>query len=215
MFEFILWGATGQAIVLEELLSNQNSKIIALFDNNNSIASPFSHIPLFFGKRAFEDWLYQNEKNEMPRFLVAIGGNHGHSRKDIFQYLESKGLIPQTVIHSTAFIAYNSQIGKGCQILAQSSVCAKAVLGDSVIINTGASIDHESFIGDYTHIAPNATICGSVIIENKCFIGANATILPKVRIGENSIIGAGAVVTKDVKSNSIMVGNPARLLIKK
>jgi acetyltransferase-like isoleucine patch superfamily enzyme len=43
-------------------------------------------------------------------------------------------------------------------------------------------------------------------------IGANATILAGVTIGENSMVGAGAVVVKDVPSNAVVVGNPAKIL---
>lgn len=212
MLEFILWGATGQAIVLEELLSSQNSKIVALFENNKAVRSPFSNIPLYYGKDGFEDWLLKQGNKGTLHFLVAIGGSLGDSRGHIFQYLESKGLTPQTIIHPTAFVAYNAEIGRACQILAQSSVCAKAILGDSVIVNTGASVDHETNVGDFVHIAPGATICGEVNIGKHAFIGANATLLPRITIGENSIIGAGSVVTKSIPKNVVAYGNPAKVI---
>jgi sugar O-acyltransferase (sialic acid O-acetyltransferase NeuD family) len=212
MLDFILWGATGQAIVLEELLRSQNSKIVALFENNKAVISPFDDIPIFFEKEGFEKWFSKQGEKEKPHFLVAIGGTHGVIRAQIFQFLESKGLTPQTVIHSTAFVAYNAQIGRGCQILAKSSICAKAILGDSVIVNTSASVDHETVVGDFVHIAPKATICGSVNIGKYSFIGANATIMPRVTIGENSIIGAGSVVTSSIPNNVVAYGNPAKII---
>lgn len=49
-------------------------------------------------------------------------------------------------------------------------------------------------------------------IHENTFIGANALIMPGLHIGPNSIVGAGAVVTKDVPPNSIVVGNPARMV---
>lgn len=51
---------------------------------------------------------------------------------------------------------------------------------------------------------------GKIIIEDNCFIGANCTILPGVHIGENTIVGAGSIVTKDLESNSVYAGVPAR-----
>lgn len=53
----------------------------------------------------------------------------------------------------------------------------------------------------YTYIAP-------VYIGNNVFIGTGTIILPGVTIGDNVIVGAGSVVTKDVPSNSVVVGNP-------
>ena len=45
-----------------------------------------------------------------------------------------------------------------------------------------------------------------------CFIGANAIILPGVKIGDEVVVGSGAVVTKDVPSNCIVAGNPAKVI---
>ncbi|MCJ7472342.1 MAG: transferase, partial [Actinobacteria bacterium] len=48
--------------------------------------------------------------------------------------------------------------------------------------------------------------------KEKAKIGANCTILPGVTIGRNSLVGAGSVVTKDVEDNSVVAGNPARVI---
>jgi maltose O-acetyltransferase len=53
---------------------------------------------------------------------------------------------------------------------------------------------------------------GRVDIGSNCFLGDSVIVLPGVTIGENSIIGAGAVVTKDVPTNSVAAGNPARVI---
>ena len=51
-----------------------------------------------------------------------------------------------------------------------------------------------------------------ISIGNGCFVGVGAIILPGVNIGDNCIIGAGAVVSRDIPDNSIVVGNPARII---
>ncbi len=53
---------------------------------------------------------------------------------------------------------------------------------------------------------------GTVIIGNNVFVGVNAVILRNVRIGDKSVIGAGAVVTADIPANSLVVGNPAKVV---
>ncbi|MGA7339570.1 MAG: N-acetyltransferase, partial [Terracidiphilus sp.] len=50
------------------------------------------------------------------------------------------------------------------------------------------------------------------IVRKGASIGSGATILSETSIGENAIVGAGSVVTKDVPANSIVAGNPARVL---
>lgn len=90
--------------------------------------------------------------------------------------------------------------------------------------------DGEISIGDYTMIGPNVTIVTAghpirpdlrekglqynipVIIKENVWIGAGAVILPGVTIGKNAVVGAGSVVTKDVPENTVVVGNPARVL---
>lgn len=84
-------------------------------------------------------------------------------------------------------------------------------------------------IGEYTLIASGVTIlshdhCKRVdgqpllidtVIGKRCFIAVNATIMPGVHVGDEVIVGAGAVVTKNVPSNVIVAGNPARIIREK
>ena len=54
--------------------------------------------------------------------------------------------------------------------------------------------------------------CKPVVLKKNCWIGAGASILPGVTVGENAIVGAGSVVTKDVEANTIVAGNPAKVI---
>lgn len=56
--------------------------------------------------------------------------------------------------------------------------------------------------------------CKPVHICRRAWIGAGSTILPGVTVGENSVVGAGSVVTKDVPPDTIVAGNPARVIRK-
>ena len=56
--------------------------------------------------------------------------------------------------------------------------------------------------------------CKPVHICRRAWIGAGATILPGVTVGENSVVGAGSVVTRDVEPNTVVAGNPARVIRK-
>ncbi len=98
-------------------------------------------------------------------------------------------------------------------------------IGKDVRISLKANLDKRNptgiFIGDGSYLAFGATILchdmarnikGDVKIGKNCFIGAQCLILPGVTIGDESIVAAGAVVTKDVPSNTIVAGNPAKAI---
>jgi len=203
MKKIIVWGATGQAIMLAEIIQQQNFSITAFFDNNKNICSPFPEIPIYYDKDKI------NEYNGYY-FIVAIGGNNGIDRTKISYDLKKQGLYPITLIHNTAYISKSSILQEGIQVLPMAKICSRVKIGEYSIMNTGSSIDHECILDKGVHIGPNAVVCGCVEIGEYSFVGANATILPRLKIGKNVVIGAGAVVTKDVPDNAILVGNPAR-----
>jgi sugar O-acyltransferase (sialic acid O-acetyltransferase NeuD family) len=212
MKPIVFWGASGHAKVLAEFMSDAGFNLVALFDNDPVIPSPFPDLPLYRGEKGFTEWNRQRSTNEDYFGLVAIGGNRGAARLALQNFFRLHGLISPLAIHPTAFVARSVQIGEGSQVLAKAAVCADVVVGRASIINTASGIDHECRLGDGVHIGPGATLSGCVNVGQNSFIGAGAVILPRVTIGANSVIGAGAVVTKDVADNKIVAGNPARVL---
>ncbi len=209
--KLIIWGATGQSIVLEEFLSF-SYEIVGLYDKNETITSPFSYLKIYHQEEDFKSFC-ATQTNLF--FVVAIGGNNGKTRTQVAKKLISWGLKPITAIHPKAMIASNAIIGLGSQILMGSTIAAKATIGEYCILNTCSSVDHECVIEDGVHIAPNATLAGCVTVKENAFVGSNATILPKVTIGKNAIVGAGAVVLNHVEENSIVVGVPAKNILTK
>jgi sugar O-acyltransferase (sialic acid O-acetyltransferase NeuD family) len=203
----LFWGGTGQARVLNEALDKSIFKLVLIVDQRK-IESPVSNVPIVHGRYGFETWL-ENYSGSKLYFSIAIGGGHGDERIEIANYLRSKGAEELTVIHSTAFVAKDTQIGSGSQILAMSSVCANVRIGRQVIINTGASVDHDCILSEGVHIGPGAILTGSVTVERNVFVGAGAVILPHLTIGSNALVGAGSVVTKSVAANQVVLGNPA------
>lgn len=79
-------------------------------------------------------------------------------------------------------------------------------IGDNVTVSDARILMHDASMKQAT----GYTKMAKVRIGNNVYIGADAIVLPGVTIGDNVIVGAGAVVTKDVDSNSVVAGNPAR-----
>lgn len=100
-------------------------------------------------------------------------------------------------------------------------------IGDEVRISRGARLDKTNpkgiHIGDFTAITSNAYVLShdfvnrthqDVYIGKNCFIGFGAIILPGVHIGDSVIVAANSVVGRDVPSNTVVMGNPARVVEK-
>jgi sugar O-acyltransferase (sialic acid O-acetyltransferase NeuD family) len=121
-------------------------------------------------------------------------------------------LLHGSLIDPTSVIARSCDYGDGFQVNAGVVIGAKSRFGLQVLVNRSASIGHDVICGDYVSFGPGCIITGNCRIGKGTFIGAGAVVLPEVTIGENCIIGAGAVVTSEVPNNSVVVGNPGRIM---
>jgi acetyltransferase-like isoleucine patch superfamily enzyme len=110
-------------------------------------------------------------------------------------------------------IQKNARVGKRCKISSHSFICEGVTIEDEVFIGHGVTFINDSY--------PRATTGGELqteadwqvettLIKKGASIGSGATILSNVTVGENAIVGAGSVVTKDVRANMVVAGNPAR-----
>lgn len=203
----IVWGATGQLLVLEEFLNNK-FKIRGLIDRNTEVISPFKDTPIFHNETDFLNF-YSNFKEDLF-YIVAIGGNSGKDRIEIGDFFLKHKLRPISAIHDTAIIAKNAKLGQSLQVMMGVCIAAKCNIGSDVIINTSASVDHECIIKEGVHIAPGAKLAGKVTVGKYSFIGTGAIILPNIKIGKRCVIGAGSVVTRDIPDYTKAYGNPAK-----
>jgi acetyltransferase EpsM len=86
-----------------------------------------------------------------------------------------------------------------------------ATIGENVILNTAASVDHDCVVADGAHIAPGVHLGGGVHIGRGAWVGIGATVRDHVTIGDECVIGAGAVVLQDIPARVVAYGVPARI----
>ena len=138
-------------------------------------------------------------------FIIGIGNNA--IRKMIAEKYNVNWV---SIVHPSAQIAFNTEIGKGTAIMANAVVNVCATVGEHCIINTGAIVEHDNVIENYVHISPNAALGGSVNVGTLTHIGIGVTVKNNVDICSGCTIGAGAVVVKNTNEPGTYVGVPIR-----
>ena len=141
-------------------------------------------------------------------FHVAIGDNA--ARQKYSERLRDAGRSLATICHPTAWVSPSAVLGEGSYVGPNASVNAQVRAGVSIIVNTGAIVEHECAIGSFTHIAPGSCLTGRCDVGQGVFIGARSVVVPGRRICDGAIVGAGAVVVRDVAPHSVVKGVPAR-----
>ena len=122
----------------------------------------------------------------------------------------------RTKIGAFVEVQKNAKIGKNCKISSHTLICEGVTIEDEVFVGHSVTFINDSY--------PRATTAGGdlqteadwaverTVVKKGASIGSGATILSKVTIGENAIVGAGSMVTKNVPANTVVAGNPARVL---
>jgi sugar O-acyltransferase (sialic acid O-acetyltransferase NeuD family) len=134
-------------------------------------------------------------------------------RKNVFDQAVKCGFARfPALVDPTSILASTTQIGRGTFINAGCTIGASCTIGEFVLVNRHASLAHHVTVCDYASIGPGVITSGRVYIGTGAFIGTGAVLLPDISVGANSVVAAGAVVTTDVAENSLVAGNPARVI---
>lgn len=184
-------------------------------------------------RRLYKKYIKLNNKFSTFYFIASTNAKKVHSAKhpcnvvggdlmkigDGFQSapglrLEAISKYNNTKFEPKVLIGRNVSFGSNCHLGAINLI----EIHDNVLIGSNVLItDHQH--GNLTKnelevhaVDRHLYSKGPVIIENNVWIGENAVIMPGVRIGRNAVIGANTVVTKNVPSNAIFAGVPARLI---
>ena len=122
----------------------------------------------------------------------------------------------ETKIGAFVEIQKNASVGQRCKISSHTFVCEGVTIEDNVFIGHGVTFINDSYPRAATSEGELQTEkdwrVETTLVKRGASIGSGATILSNLVIGENAIVGAGSVVTHDVPANTIVAGNPAKVL---
>lgn len=193
-------GAGGHAKVVASALLAQGHNVIGFYDDNSQKWGEFIlGIPIIGPARDLTSATCDGA-------IIGVGDNK--VRKQLAEQMDLDWV---TAIHPFSWVHPDVSIGVGTVICAGSIVQPGARIGDHVILNTKASVDHDCIVGNYVHISV-AHLAGAATADEGAFLALGSVVLPGLNIGAWAHLGAGSVATKHIPAGSIAAGSPARVI---
>jgi sugar O-acyltransferase (sialic acid O-acetyltransferase NeuD family) len=146
------------------------------------------------------------------RVVVCTGRPSDYfSRKRIVTRLGLDAERYATVVHPTASVAGDADIGAGSVLLAATVVTAAARIGRHVAVMPQVVVTHDDAIEDYVTIASGVRLGGGVHIGEGAYLGAGALVREGISVGAWALVGMGSLVLHDVPAATVVFGSPARV----
>lgn len=216
MKKVVIIGGKGTAIVIAEQIQdaierfNAEYEILGFAFDDVPESGLINGWPVLCGTRE----AYEKYKEDKDIFFV-----FALYRSDLIKErteLRNSYNIPNerflTFIHPSAVITKSVKIGKGCIVLANSVINSNAKLGDFCYLMSNVLVGHDTVIGDNNFLAAHSCIGSGLNIGNYNFFGISSNLRNFAKIGDNNIIGMGSNILIDIEDNSVVVGNPGRIL---
>jgi sugar O-acyltransferase (sialic acid O-acetyltransferase NeuD family) len=202
--KLLIIGANGHGKVVADLAIKLNRWLsVAFLDDDKNINTSMSLEVLGTSNEA-------SKYIEEYEIFVGIGNNA--IRQKVQEMLETIGAKIPILIHPTAIIGEQVEIGSGTAVMAGAIVNCCTKIGKGCIVNTGSTIDHDNSIEDFVHISPGSHLAGTVKIGKGSWLGIGSVVSNNINITNDCKVGAGSVVVKDIFEPGVYIGAPAKKL---
>jgi sugar O-acyltransferase (sialic acid O-acetyltransferase NeuD family) len=141
-------------------------------------------------------------------FVIGIGAPD--SRRRIDALARSWARTAATLLHPSATIGSDVEVGQGAVVAAGVRLTTHIVLGRHAHVNVNCTVGHDVIVEDYVTLYPGVHLGGGCVIEEGATLGTGCVLLPNVRVGRGAVVGAGAVVARDVRADTTVVAAVAR-----
>ena len=170
-------------------------------DNNSKVLDCFNGYPPIVGND--EDYVIRND----DIFISAIGDMA--IRKKSSDLLCERGAVFTNLIHQTAIVNSNVQMGTGNAIFPYVIIGSDVKMGSNNLLQDCAVIGHDVVIGCCTRIDCHVTLVGGAIVGDGVYVYTGAVVNHGVIIEDGACVGANSFVIRKVKRNTTVFGNPA------
>lgn len=135
-------------------------------------------------------------------------------RKILYDKLIAENIKLTSLVHPEVYIPKSTKVGIGTIINKFVSITSDITIGENVYIHPMACIGHDSIIGKNVIISSFVDVAGNCVVGNEAFLAIGTILKHGITIGEKSILGLGSIVHRNIPSNVIAMGNPARAMKK-
>jgi sugar O-acyltransferase (sialic acid O-acetyltransferase NeuD family) len=198
----VILGAGGHAVSVANVALSAGYEVSHFIDQNKKGCE-------LLGYKIIES-VDDLRNTESLSFAIAIGDNA--AREKVYEQLikNRPNLHFPPLVHSTAVISLFCDIGDGVVIMPNAVIGPNTKIGKFCLINTQASIDHDCEMLDYSSLAPGSVIGGAVKIGVRTALSIGTTVKHGLKIGNDCIVGANSYLNKDLPSNQVAYGTPAK-----
>jgi sugar O-acyltransferase (sialic acid O-acetyltransferase NeuD family) len=206
MKPLLIYGAGGLGRQVAEIVRQQGHYgVAAWLDGNPDLHGQVIEAAPVLGDHTRADAVL---RSGISHAVVAVGCNA--TRAALAERLAEAGFTLATIIHPSAAIATSATIEPHVVIGARAMICVHASIGAHAIIATGAIVEHDNRIGRAAFLEPAVRLAGTVTVEVGARVGIGACVIPGRTIGARAEVAPGAIVTRDVRPETRVHGQPAR-----
>ena len=199
-------------IIVTEILKNSNYKIMGFIDKNfkeKFVIVEKKKIPNLTKK------INKTLKIQDVRGIITFGDNY--LRQKIYKNIKkiNKKFKWESLVSKSSIIHKNVTIGEGTIIMPGVIINCYSKIGNMCLINTGSIIEHDNNFRNFSSAGPGVTTSGNVSVDELSHLGTGSVVIHDIKIGKNTILGANSLAISNLKSNSVYVGSPAKIIKKR
>ncbi len=208
MEDLILYGSGGMAREIVELVSDINEvrptwRILGYIDDVKGGSSE-----LVNGYPLLGTWEALKDVSGRPHVVIAV--SNPSDKEAIYSRIRHFDIRFPTLIHPSARVARNAQIGEGSIIGIDCIVSTDVWIGNHVFLNMRTIVGHDSVIMDYSSCLVGCIIAGGVVVKDSALLGSGCIIMEKTTIGSKSKVSMGSVVSFDVEDHHVVMSRPSK-----